>query len=28
MVQSFFVCLIAAVPPLLLAMWLFRRKAY
>ena len=28
MVQSFFVCLIAAVPPLLLAMWLFRRKVY
>ena len=28
MPQSFLVCLITAVPPLLLALWLFRRKAY
>ena len=26
--QSFLVCLITAVPPLLLALWLFRQKAY
>jgi hypothetical protein len=28
MAQSFLVCLITALPPLLLAMGLFRRKAY
>ena len=28
MAQSFLVCLITAVPPTLLALWLFRRKAY
>lgn len=28
MAQSFLVCLFTAVPPLLLALWLFRRKAY
>jgi ABC-type transport system involved in multi-copper enzyme maturation permease subunit len=28
MTQSFLVCLVAAVPPLLMALWLFRRKAY
>ena len=28
MAQSFLVCLLTAVPPLLLALWLFRRKAY
>lgn len=26
--QSFIVCLVTAVPPLLLALWLFRRKAF
>jgi hypothetical protein len=28
MSQSFLVCLVTAVPPLLLALWVFRRKAY
>ena len=26
--QSFLVCLVTAVPPLLLALWVFRRRAY
>jgi ABC-2 type transport system permease protein len=28
MTRSFLVCLVTAVPPLLLALWVFRRKAY
>lgn len=28
MAQSFLVCLLTAIPPLLLALWLFHKRAY